>query len=379
MFLKEIRAREIKDSRSEPTIEVQVNNAKASSPSGKSTGKHETPSYHHSLEWNIKFLNKFNTNLEINSFQDLRKLESLIKKHAYIRDVKQFGANALVAFEIAILRALAKKQKKELWQIINPRAKTIPVPIGNAIGGGLHSHNKDHPTFQEFLLIPKAPSIKENVQIMSKIYKKLKKILKATTRNDEGAWQTNLHDEEILAILAQFKEIHVGIDIAASTFYKNNLYEYKNKTLNRNAQISYINSLITNYDLFYIEDPLNEEEYTGFKRIKKQSLISSDDLTATQISRLKKAIKTRSMNAMIIKPNQNGSLLEIKKIIEICKRSNIATIISHRSGETHDTAIADLAVAFETDYIKCGIATPWREAKLNRLVSIENSRSNTFK
>ncbi len=376
MFLIDIKARTIKDSRGQSTLEVRVNNATASSPSGKSTGKHETIPYHNSRQWNIKFLNTFKPKLEISSFNDLRKLESLIKKRARITDVKQFGANALIALEIATLRALAKKQKKELWQIINPRAKTIPVPVGNAIGGGLHSHNENHPIFQEFLIIPKTPSIKENILIMNKIYRKLKRILKAKTKNDEGAWQTNLHDEEILTILAQFKEVHIGIDIAASTFYKNNLYEYKNKTLDRNAQIAYINSLITRYNLFYVEDPLNEEDYTGFREIKKQSLISSDDLTATQISRLRKAIKARSMNAMIIKPNQNGSLLELKEIIEICKRSNIATIISHRSGETHDTAIADLAVAFETDYIKCGIATSWREAKLNRLVSIEHAQQH---
>ena len=142
---------------------------------------------------------------------------------------------------------------------------------------------------------------------------------------------------------------------------------------NRESQIIYMNNLVEDYDLYYIEDPLQEEDFTGFSQIKKKHLVVGDDLTATQIPRLKEAIKHNSINAMIIKPNQNGSLLELKKIFDLCKANNIKTIISHRSGETMDASIADYAFAFEADFIKCGISTAWREAKLKRMIEIENS------
>src|SRR3989338_7069441 len=173
MQIKELSARKILDSRKEPTIEVSVNNCKASAPSGKSKGKHETPSYHNSLDWNIKAINSLSITFEINSFQDLSKLESHIKNKFKLLNAKQFGANALFALESAILKALAKSKNKELWQIINPNAKKLPIPLGNAIGGGVHSHSKEHPTFQEFLIAPKAKTFKKNVKIMQDIHRQL--------------------------------------------------------------------------------------------------------------------------------------------------------------------------------------------------------------
>jgi enolase len=373
MQLKEVKARKIKDSRGEYTIEVQIGKAKASSPSGKSTGKYETPCFRKSLDWNIKFLNSCVFNLEINKFDDLKKLETLIKKKAKLKDVKQFGANALFALESCILKALALEQKKELWQVINPKAKRFPLPVGNAIGGGLHSHNKDAPTFQEFLIIPQSNSPKKNFNLMKKIHASLKSKLKSSKKNDEGAWQTSLNNEQILEVLSKYKNIRLGVDVAASSFYKDKEYYYKNKTLNKSAQIHYINSLIKKYDLQYCEDPLDEEDFNGFSRIKHttKNLVVGDDLTATQISRVKKAHKMKSMNAMIVKPNQNGSLVELKQIMEFCKKNKIKTAISHRSGETLDDALADLSFGFGSDFIKAGVSTKWREAKLKRLVEIE--------
>ncbi len=375
MLLKEALARKIKDSRGEYTIEVKVNNSIASSPSGKSTGKYETPCFHKSLQWNIDFINKAKFNLEINNFNDLNKVESFIKKSAKLKDAKQFGANALFALESAILKALAKEQKKELWQIVSlgKKINKIPVPAGNAIGGGLHSSNKDKPSFQEFLLIPQGKSAKENFKIMQEAYKKLKNQVKAKGKNDEGAWQTSLTEEEILEVLSKFKNIRIGIDIAASSFYKPEAYCYKNKCLNSQMQVMYLNSLIKKYNIFYSEDPVQEEDFSGFSEVVKSSnhLVVGDDLTATHIDRLKKAIRKKSINAMIVKPNQNGSLLELKEIFNICRKNNIRTILSHRSGETMDNALADYAVGFGADFIKCGISTKYREVKLNRLVSIE--------
>ncbi len=379
MNIKEIRARKIKDSRDDYTIEVSVNGQKASSPSGKSTGKYETSCYHNSIKWNIKAINSLKIPFKIFTFNDLKKVEFLIEKKFNLKDPKQFGANALFALESAILKALAKSQNKELWQIINLNAKKIPVPVGNAIGGGLHSHNKEHPEFQEFLLIPKGKDIKENVKIMNEIYRKLKSIIKSNSKNDEGAWQTSIPNEEVLEILSKFYNINIGLDVASSSFYKNAGYQYKNKLLNRKAQIHYMNSLIKRYNIFYLEDPIQEEDFNGFSRIASKNrssrtsvLVVGDDLTATHISRLKKAMKNKSINAMIIKPNQNGSLIELQEIFNICKSNNIKTIISHRSAETLDNALADYAVGFQADFIKCGIATKWREVKLKRLIEINN-------
>ncbi len=374
MQIKELSAKAISDSRGKPTIEVSINGQKASSPSGTSAGKHETPSFHKNIKWNIKAINNLKElkEIKINGFADLHIIENIIKQKFKFRDVKQFGANALFALESAILKALAKHNNKELWEIINPNAKRIPIPLGNAVGGGLHSHNSHAPTFQEFLLIPKAKTIKENVKIMHSIYNKLKSLVKAKGKNYEGAWQTQLNEEEILKILSKFKNTKIGIDVAASSFYCDNSYCYNNnKSLDKEMQIKYINSLISDYNILYIEDPLQEEDFSGFSKIRKKALVCGDDLTVTHLDRLQKAIKKHSINSIIIKPNQNGSLLELHEIIKLCKRNKIKIILSHRSGETMDSAIADYAFAFQTDFIKCGISTPFREVKLNRLIEIE--------
>ena len=378
MIIKEVSARKILDSRREPTIEVSVNNCKASSPSGTSAGKYETRSFHKSLSWNIKALNNFKSliGLEINSFADLNLVEDLIEQTFKLSDAKKFGANALFALESAILKALSKSQHKELWQVINPGAKRMPIPLGNAVGGGLHTKNKSEPTFQEFLLIPNKKTIRENVKIMNLVYKKIGKIIKARSKGQEGEWQTSLHEEQILHLLSKFKNIRVGLDIAASAFYKDNYYNYNTrKSLSRSAQISHINSLIEKFNLFYIEDPLDEEDFKGFARVRKSSkhLVVGDDLTASHLQRIKEAIKNKSINCVIVKPNQNGSLLEIYELVRFCKRHKIKIAMSHRAGETLDNALADYAFAFQADFIKCGISTPYREIKLKRLIEIEKS------
>jgi len=376
MQIKNLGAKVIKDSRGEDTIEVSVNGCTASSPSGKSKGKYETPSWLGSVNWNVNEINSLKIDFELNEFSDLIKVEDVIRRKFKLKNVKEFGANALFALESAILKAIAKSKNIELWELINPRAKVFPTPLGNVIGGGLHSEQFDkHPTFQEFLLAPKGITFQEKVNIMKLIYSELQKIIKTKQINDEGALAAPLNEEEILSLLSKFLEnTNFGIDVAASSFYEDTeTYRYENKSLDKNAQISYINYLIDNFSPLYIEDPLNEEDFSGFSKIKKKHLICGDDLTVTNIKRLEKAIKMNSINAMIIKPNQNGSLLEVAKIFEICKKNRIKTILSHRSGETLDDALADYAFAFQADFIKCGIATKYREVKLNRLIEIEKS------
>ena len=362
MIIKEVSAKAIKTSRGTPTIQVTVNSSSAAAPEGKSRGSHETPSYRKSLSQSIKDINSLQDLPTINSFSDLAKLESHITKTFNLKTPQHLGANTLFALEAAVLKALAKSQKKQLWQVLNSRAKKIPRPVGNAIGGGTHSSKyKKHPDIQEFLLIPKGKTFKEQLTTMNKTYKSLGSLLRTKKTNDEGAWQTPLSDEQVLELLQPFrKNVQLGIDVAASSS-------------KRRRTPKEISSLIKTYNLFYVEDPLTENAFTQFAKIShsKKTLITGDDLTATQLPRLKTAIKKRSINAMIVKPNQNGSLISLKEIIQYCKRHGVKTILSHRSGETLDDTIADLAVGFGTDYIKTGIATKWREAKLNRLLKIE--------
>ena len=377
MFIKEVSARKIKDSRSEETIEVSVNGCKASSPSGKSKGIYENPPYYQSLDWNIKAINLLKFDFPVNKFEDLKNLEDHITKVCGFSNVKQFGANALFALESAMLKALARSRKKQLWQIINPLARKVPTPLGNAIGGGLHSQQFEaHPVFQEFIIIPRGRKFKDKLKNMNEVYEKIGILLKAKNKNDEGAWQSPLSEEEVLDLLSRFKsKVKAGVDIAASSFYKDCKYHYHEFDLDAGEQIKYINKLIERYDLFYVEDPLSEEDFMGFNKIKKNALIPGGDLTATNIGRLREAIYQDSINAMIIKPNQNGSLLEVAEIFRLCQKNEIKTILSHRSGETLDSSLADYSFAFQADYIKCGISTKWRELKLNRLLQIEQQVS----
>jgi len=303
----------------------------------------------------------------------LHIVEDLVRETFRLKDAREFGADALFALESAILKALAKEKKEELRQIINKNARRIPVPLGNAVGGGMHTNNKNEPVFQEFLLIPRGKTISENVKIMNKIYKKLKSIVKASGRGQEGEWQTSLKEEQILNVLSRFKEIRTGLDIASSEFFRNGRYYYNDKTLSRKQQIKYVNYLIEKYKLFYVEDPLDEEDFSGFSKIHKKILVSGDDLTVSSMKRVQRAYKQRAINCMILKPNQTGSLLEIAEIVRFCKRHKIKIVLSHRAGETMDDALADYAVGFGADFIKCGISTKWRQAKLKRLIEIEKS------
>lgn len=375
MIIKEVSARAIFDSRGDETIEVSVNGCRASAPSGKSIGKYETKPYQTSLKFSLDEINSLKFDFEVDSFDGLKKVEKFICKKFSLKEPKQFGANALFALESAILKALAKAKNKSLWQIINPKAGKFPVPVGNAVGGGRHSEKfKVHPAFQEFLIIPNEKTFAQNVKTMKEIYAEIGKILGVKDKNDEGAWQAPLQNAQVIEILSKFsKKIRIGIDAAASSLYKSGLYHYNTKSLDQESQIKYMNNLIMQHNLFYLEDPLHEDDFMGFSRIEKKNLVVGDDLTATHISRLKEAIKNNSINAMIIKPNQNGSLLELQKIFKICRDNGIKTIMSHRSGETMDGALADYAFAFEADFIKTGISTAWREAKLNRMIEIEES------
>lgn len=382
VLINGVSAKSVLDSRKEKTIEVSIKtNAgefSASAPSGKSKGKLEAKSYRKSLEEDISTIKKFSdyfSKERIEQFGDLRRVEDIMDMHV--------GANTLVALECAILKAMAKRQKKEIWELINPNAKIFPRLVGNCVGGGKHSSSAKKPDFQEFLLIPNLKSVKENFDSNKKSKELVKIFLKESDKKfgekttDENAWMTSLNEKEVLEILSRLK-IPFGIDIASSSFYKRKKFDYKNPMLKRTQeeQMDYLSNLIKNFNLFYIEDPFGEEDFENFAKLLKKfpdRLIVGDDLTVTNSRRLKKAIEMKSINALIVKPNQCGSLLEVEKVCKLAKDNNIKIVFSHRSGETEENILADLAFGFGADFFKCGIDGKVREKKLRRLVEIEKS------
>ena len=380
VVIKKVCAKYIFDSRKEKTIlvsiETNVGKFSASSPTGKSTGKHEAKPYKKDLEGDIKTLKDFSDYFSeeiLEKFEDLRRIEDICDRN--------IGANSLFAFESAILKAIAKEQKKEVWQLINSQAKKMPRLVGNAVGGGKHSKSEKKPNFQEFELIPDTKTIKEAYELNKKTKKDVERMLKEkdskfkSKKNDENAWMTSLNEKEILDILRN-TGLNLGLDVAASSFYKRKKYLYENPLLRRTQeeQLGYLANLIKNYNLIYIEDPFDEEDFESFAKLLKMfpdSLIVGDDLTVTNVKRLEKAIKMKSINAIIVKPNQTGSLLDVKEVCEIAKKNSIKIAFSHRSGETEETILADLAFGFGADFFKCGIEGDVREKKIKRLVEIE--------
>jgi enolase len=384
MIIKGVDAKSFLDSRKNQTIVVyiktNVGNFSASAPNGKSKGRFESKPYKKSLEKDIEILKKFSdyfSEEHIGKFEDLRRIEDIIKS--------EVGANTMVALEFATLKAMAKEQKKEIWQLIDDSAKRIPRLVGNCVGGGLHSEevNKRKPDFQEFLLIPTPNSAIKSFEINKEAKEKTEEFLRRSDeffrgkKNDENAWMTSLNDKNVLEILREI-DIPLGLDIASSSFYSRKKYRYNNPKLDRtiDEQLAYLSNLIKNFNIFYIEDPFEENDFESFAKLLKKFpniLIVGDDLTVTNYKRLERAIEMKSINSIIIKPNQNGSLIDLKEVCELAKKNNIKTIFSHRSGETKESILADLAFGFQADFIKCGITGKEREVKINRLIEIEKS------
>ena len=382
VVIKDISSKIILDSRKENTILVSIKTNvgifSASAPNGKSRGKNAKKPYKKSLENDMKTLKNFSdyfSKERISSFDDLKNIDDIIRDH--------IGANTLFALESGVLKALAKEKKKEIWQLINPSSKKIPRLVGNCVGGGKHSNSEKKPDFQEFLLIPNIKSINKSQEINKKAKEQIEYMLKdhdekfKSKKTDEDAWKTSLNEKEVFEVLNNFKT-PIGTDIAASSFYKRKKYNYQNPMLKRTEeeQFEYISNLIKNFDLFYIEDPFQEEDFQSFTKLLKKfpdRLIIGDDLIVTNSERLEKAIKNKSVNAIIVKPNQIGSLIEVKNVCVLAKKNNIKIVFSHRSGETDENILADLAFGFEADFFKSGITGREREVKINRLIEIEKS------
>ena len=395
MFVKKVIVSLIKNSRRERTVQIELETYegkfKVSAPSGKSKGKSEVASYNSKgIGYSLKMLRVFCKKLEgknflIKKIDDLKQIVELVKR--FEARYGRFGGNVTYVLESVFLKAASADNGKELWEFINDEVNgglkpKMPMPVGNCIGGGLHSKliKGKRPDFQEFLLIPKEKTFSRAVTVNLRAYDYARKLLKTRKRNDENAWMTNKTNEEVLEILkkvAKKYKMRIGLDVAASTFYDKGYYKYKNKELIRDKvdQADYIERLVKKFGIFYVEDGMQEEDFSGFKEIlnsvSKRTLIVGDDLTTTNLKRVYRAVRGGAINAMIIKPNQIGSILEVKKVVEFCKKNEIVMIFSHRSGETMDDTLADYCVGFGGQFIKTGIFGRERLIKLRRIMEIE--------
>lgn len=404
MFVKKVVPSFVKNSRGEKSIQIEFftyeGRFKASAPSGKSKGRTEVASYNSKgIMSSMRMLKAFCPSLQHKNFivkklKDLEQLVKLMRKFETKED--KFGGNVNYAMESAFLKAAAADNKKELWQFINDDVNKgirpkMPMPVGNCIGGGLHSKTikGKKPDFQEFLLIPKEKKFSRAVTLNLRAYGLAKKLLKTRKRNDENAWMTNKPNEEVLEILkivAKKYNLRIGIDAAASTFYKDGYYNYKNKNLIRDKvdQADYMEKLAKKFELFYLEDGMDEGDFSGFKEIlngiskvkKSKTLVIGDDLTTTNLKIVRRAVNGKAINALIVKPNQIGSILEVKQVVEFCKKKKIVMIFSHRSGETMDDTLADYCVGFGGQFIKAGIFGRERLIKLKRVMDIEKKLKN---
>jgi len=379
VIVKAVSGKIIFDSRKEKTILVSIKtdagSFSASAPMGKSRGKHEVKPYKNTIEEDFETLKKFSgyfSKEKLEKFDDLRRVEDIADGH--------LGGNTTFALESAILKAMAKEQKKEVWQLINPDARKFPRFVGNCIGGGKHSPDVKKPDFQEFLLIPETENPVEGFKVMKEDKVRAGEILRREDenfkgkRNDENAWITSLMDKQVFDVLEELK-IPFGTDVASSGFYSRKKYIYKNPIFRRTVdeQYSYVANMIKNFGLFYVEDPFDEDDFKSFAKLHKEfpnTLIVGDDLTTTNYKRLSEAIKEKSINALIMKPNQIGRLSEVKRVVKLAKDNEIKMVFSHRSGETEENILADLAFGFGADFMKCGITGKEREAKIKRMIEI---------
>ena len=407
--IKDIKAREILDSRGNPTVEVDVileNGVmgRAAVPSGASTGIREA------LELRDNDKNRYmgkgvlkavnNVNTEIRDL--VIGMESTNQKEIDYKMIEldgtetksRLGANAMLGVSMAVLKASANEKNIPLYKYIG-NGKTLPVPMMNILNGGAHADNKLD--FQEFMIIPQASTIKERVRIGAEVFHNLKNVLKskglATSVGDEGGFAPNLESntEGFELIMEAIKkagyvpgvDVKLGIDVAASEFYEDGKYVLagEGRSLTTDELIEFYKELCSKYPIISIEDPVDENDWEGFRKMTEELgdkvQLVGDDLFVTNKKCLQKGIDNHAGNAILLKVNQIGTITETLETIELARKNNYKTIISHRSGETEDTTIASLAVGLDLGQIKTGsLSRTDRVCKYNELMRIEEELEN---
>ena len=402
--INSVTAREILDSRGNPTVEVEVrledkSIGRAAVPSGASTGAFEAAELR---DGGSRYLGKGvetavkNVALKIApavigmKADDQRSLDEKMIALDGTKNKSSLGANAILGVSLATARAAALSSNQSLFKYLGGEdAKTLPVPMMNILNGGAHADtNVD---IQEFMIAPiGAQSFKESLRWGAEIYHSLKSVRKkkglATSIGDEGGFAPNLESNRaaldlILVAIenAGFKagtQIALAMDVAATEFFEDGKYKFEGKLLTSEQMIAYYSELVSAYPLVSIEDPLDEDDWSGWAKLTaelgEKIQIVGDDLFVTNIERLTKGIESKTANALLVKVNQIGSLTETIDAVNLAHKNNYKSMMSHRSGETEDTTIADLAVALNCGQIKTGApARSERVAKYNQLLRIE--------
>ena len=408
--IKNIVARQIFDSRGNPTVETDVITSngvlgRAAVPSGASTGEHEAVELRdESKDFMGKSVYRAVKNVNESIFKELKNLsvfdQELIDSKMIELDntanKSKLGANAILSVSLAVAKAAAIEKKISLFRYLgNDKSNVLPVPLMNIINGGSHS---DSPiSFQEFMIVPiGASNFSHALQIGNEVFHNLKLILKSrglsTAVGDEGGFAPDLEGTEdaINTIIksvekAGYKikeDVMIALDCASSEFFKDGYYDYSifesgnNSKLTSEEQVNFLVDLCEKYPIISIEDGMDENDWDGWKllteKIGDKVQLVGDDLFVTDISRLSKGINEKIGNSILIKFNQVGSLTETISSINLATENNFTSVISHRSGETEDSTISDLCVAFNTGQIKTGsMSRSDRMSKYNQLIRIE--------
>ena len=404
MKIKDIRAREILDSRGNPTVEVDVilENGimgRASVPSGASTGSREAlelrdgDKTRYNGKGVLKAVHNVNTlirDLVIGmDVENQKEIDYAMINLDGTPTKSRLGANAILGVSMACLKAAAILNNKPLYEYVGS-GKTLPRPMINIINGGAHADNSLD--FQEFMIIPNRETITERIRVGAEVFHSLKKVLNekglATGVGDEGGFAPNLSsNSEAFELIIEAIEkagyvpgtdVNLGIDVAASEFYEDGMYVLKGegRSLTTEELINFYEELVNKYPIISIEDMVDENDWDGFRLITEKLgdkiQLVGDDLFVTNKACLQKGIDMHAGNAILLKVNQIGTITETIETIELARSNGYNTIISHRSGETEDTTIADLAVGLDLGQIKTGsMSRSERICKYNELIRIE--------
>ena len=405
MKILDIKSRQILDSRGFPTIEtdIYVENGfgRSSIPSGASTGTREALELRDNDEKYMgkgvekavsNVLNVIKPNIINKNFNSQKELDELLIKLDGTLNKNNLGANAILSVSLAYLKACSNSKNLPLYKYLGKKY-SLPRCMMNILNGGLHADN--NLDFQEFMIMPNKDSIHDQLRIGSEVFHNLKNILKEkgliTSVGDEGGFAPNLkNNEEALDIICLAikkagyipgKDVSIAIDVAASSFYDKKYVKYRinKKWLTKDKLINFYVNLINKYPIISIEDPFDENDFESFKKFTSivNIQVVGDDLFTTNKKQLEKGIEEKMCNAILLKANQIGTITEMIDTIKLAKENNYKTIISHRSGETEDTFIADFAVGLNLGQIKTGsMSRGERICKYNRLLRIEEELIN---
>ena len=399
MKITNLYAREILDSRGNPTVECELTTenftVRASVPSGASTGTNEAlelrdgDSRYHG-KGVTKAVNNVNTiikNALIGKELNQKVLDNLLLELDGTKNKTNLGANAILSVSLCIMKAIAKSQNKDIYELFDG-PYTMPYPMMNIINGGVHATSSLE--IQEFMIVPNQSTFKERLRCGAEVFQTLKSILKqngfSTSVGDEGGFAPTFKtiEEALDYIMLAIKEsgyipgkdVNLALDAAASEFYKDGKYTINKKELTKEELINYYIKLTETYPIISIEDAFSEDDIGSIKKLTElignKIMLVGDDYFVTNIEYLQKGITEKYNNAILLKANQIGTITEMLETIKLAKNSGFKTIISHRSGETEDTFISQMAVGLNLGYIKTGsLCRGERIAKYNELLRIE--------